>query len=56
MATLQHIKMLVLQKKKIDDRIHSEEKRPLPNEGILHQLKWRRLKINDEIQRYRQFV
>lgn len=53
MALKEHIKRLILRRKGIEDQIHNEEKRPLPNTSILHKLKWRRLVINDEIKHLR---
>ena len=49
MASQEHVKMLILQKEKLNNKIHNEEKRPLPDIGLLHKLKWKRLKIDDEI-------
>lgn len=51
MAVKTHINMLNQQVKSLDTKIHNEQKRPLPDEDILHMLKLKRLKIQDEIQR-----
>lgn len=50
MALNEHLKSLNLKKGKLDLKILTEEKRPLPDSDLLHVLKLRRLKIQDEIE------
>lgn len=53
MALNEHLKSLNLKKGELDQKIFSEEKRPLPDSDLLHTLKLRRLKIQDQIENFK---
>ncbi len=45
-----HMEMLIAKKEILDQKIHDEEKRPLPNDVLLHKMKREKLQIRDEVQ------
>lgn len=48
-----HLATLSEKHQKLDSIIHKEEHRPSPNSVMLHGLKKEKLKIKDEMERYR---
>ncbi|PCI50536.1 MAG: hypothetical protein COB49_03540 [Alphaproteobacteria bacterium] len=49
-----HLATLSEKHQKLDNIIQQEEHRPSPNSVILHGLKKEKLKLKDEMERYRQ--
>ena len=50
MSTVQRIESLKFKHAQIDQRLHSEATRPMPDEAVLHALKKQKLQIKDELQ------
>jgi len=51
-----HIEMLLAKKEVLEQRIHDEEKRPLPNDVLLHKMKREKLHLNDEVQQMKKIA
>ncbi len=49
MSTEQHVAALKAKHEALEQRIHSEENRPQPDEMLLYTLKREKLRIKDEI-------
>ncbi len=51
MALEQRIESLKKRHTEIDLKLLAEEARPAPDDGVLHQLKWQKLCLKDEMSR-----
>lgn len=49
-----HLATLSEKHQKLDEIIHNEEHRPSPNSVVLHGLKKEKLKLKDEMERFKQ--